>query len=92
LLAAVDTLGITGNGGLGSAALPALETVTQSLTVAGNPVLTTLGTLDALTDVESMFITQNPMLPQCFVDALDERLGSPCGGNCMDNDASASCD
>jgi hypothetical protein len=91
-LEAVDTLSVTASSALTSLSLPSLATVRQNITIASNPLLTTLGSLDALTDVETMTIAANPMLPQCFVDALDQRLGGPCGGGCMGNDTTASCD
>lgn len=90
-LRGAGSLGITGNTSLETVALPSLEEVPDTLTVAGNPELTTLGTLDSLTSVGQLIISGNAKLPQCFVDALDARLHA-CGQPCVGNDAAAICD
>jgi hypothetical protein len=86
----VGTLSITGHASLASVGLPVLSSA-GNLTVADNLVLTTLGTLDALTEVDSLIIAGNPMLPQCFVDELDERLMA-CSSTCGGNDTTALCE
>jgi hypothetical protein len=59
------------------------------LNVSGNPELTSLGTLQSLTDVGQMTIAGNASLPQCEVDAIEARLGA-CTA-CSNNDEQASC-
>jgi hypothetical protein len=90
-LVASGSLVITGHEKLGAISVPGLAEVGDSLTIAGNSMLTSLGALDELASVGTLTITGNPMLPQCAVDALDARLQA-CNGGCMGNDASATCD
>ena len=82
------SINVTTNDALESIGLPALTTA-GGITIASNMALTDLGTLEALTDVDSLLIAGNPMLPQCFVDALDARLQA-CTA-CQGNDATAVC-
>jgi hypothetical protein len=49
-----------------------------------------MGTLDSLLSVEMLVIAGNPMLPQCFVDELDQRLMA-CNMSCGGNDMTATC-
>ena len=84
------SLSITANEVLASVSLPLLERA-QTLTIAENQTIASVGTLDALVDVGLLIIAGNPMLPQCFVDALDERLGA-CNMSCSGNDTSAVCE
>jgi hypothetical protein len=90
-LVSAESFGVTGNTVLGELSLPALTSVTTSLTIAGNPALTTLGDLDGLASVGELVITGNSSLPQCLVDELGQRLGA-CADGCSGNDASATCD
>jgi hypothetical protein len=48
-----------------------------------------VGTLDALTSLDSLVFASNASFPQCFVDALDARLMA-CTA-CMGNDTTATC-
>jgi hypothetical protein len=89
-LTRADSLSITGHSALVAVSLPALTTIDTSLTIASNPALETLGTLDALTSVNTLTIAGNTSLPQCFVDGLDARL-SACNASCGGNDESATC-
>jgi hypothetical protein len=68
-----------------------LESLTEAgtLTVVSNVTLTDVGTLEALTEVETLVIAGNPLLPQCFVDELEARLRA-CTA-CEGNDAAAVC-
>ena len=88
-LAHVESLTITGNDAVESVSLPVLVSA-ESFTIAGNQSLETVGTLDALMSVGSLIIAGNPRLPQCFVDALDARLGA-CNMTCGGNDTTAVC-
>ncbi len=83
-------LTIVMNDALRTVSLPALHTVSGQLTLSENSALEDVGTLDALTYAGELTILRNPMLPQCFVDALDARLMS-CS-RCDQNDTSATCD
>jgi hypothetical protein len=89
-LTRADSLSITGHSALVAVSLPELTTIDTALTIASNPALETLGTLDALTSVNTLTIAGNTSLPQCFVDALDARL-SACNASCGGNDESATC-
>jgi hypothetical protein len=90
-LEGAGVIGITGNQALASLSLPSLANVSDTLTVSNNPALTSLGSLEALQTVGSLAITGNSMLPQCSVDALDQRLQA-CSGNCTGNDPNGTCD
>jgi hypothetical protein len=85
----VGSLSITSNPLLASVGLPLLASA-ENLTIAGNEELTTVGTLSELSDAGQLIIAGNPKLPQCFVDALDERLMA-CNKSCSGNDANATC-
>lgn len=89
-LTRADSLSLTGHSALVAVSLPALTTIDTSLTIASNPVLETLGTLDALASVGTLTIAGNASLPQCFVDGLDARL-SACNASCGGNDVIATC-
>jgi hypothetical protein len=89
-LVEAGSFSVTSNEALATVSLPLLERA-QTLTFAENQALTSVGTLDALTDVDLLVITGNPMLPQCFVDALDARLQA-CNMSCGGNDATAVCE
>jgi hypothetical protein len=89
-LARAGSLSITGHAALLAIDLPVLTSVETSLTFASNPVLETVGTLDALESVGTLTIAGNPAFPQCFVDALDARL-SACNASCGGNDETATC-
>ena len=82
------SINVTTNAALESIELSALTTA-GGITIASNMALTDIGTLEALTDVDSLLIAGNPMLPQCFVDALDARLQA-CTA-CQGNDTTAVC-
>lgn len=68
-----------------------LAEVSTNLTIAGNPLLATLGDTSSWRSVAAMIITDNPKLPQCEIDRLDERLMA-CDGSCALNDDAAVCD
>jgi hypothetical protein len=84
----VETATLTGNNALRTANFDKLETITQTMAIASNPVLTDIGTLGALTNVASLTISGNAMLPQCFVDEVGERVAT-C--TCTGNDTEATC-
>jgi hypothetical protein len=86
-----ESLSLSANQNLATLDLSSLETVNGSITVTGNMSLTSMGELGALSDVGGLMIAGNGALPQCEVDALDARLGNPCGNGCMGNDAAATC-
>jgi hypothetical protein len=83
-------LSITSHAELHSVSLPSLATA-ENLTIAGNLSLTSLGALTTLTEVANLAIAENPKLPQCFVDELDQRLRA-CNMTCSGNDDAAACD
>jgi hypothetical protein len=89
-LTRAQSLSITGHPALLAIDLPVLTSVETSLTFASNPVLETVGTLDALESVGTLTVAGNPAFPQCFVDALDARL-SACNESCGGNDETATC-
>lgn len=88
-LTSVGSFTITANAMLASLSLPELATV-ENFTIAGNDVLTSLGDLDSLLSVGMLTIAGNPMLPQCAVDELDQRLMA-CNASCGGNDMTAVC-
>jgi hypothetical protein len=71
--------------------LRALQTVGNELNVSLNDALLTLGGLPALTSAVSLRMVDNPMLPQCEVDAIAARLGSGTHCTCSANDTNATC-
>jgi hypothetical protein len=84
----VETATLSGNSLLTTANFDKLETITQTMAIVSNPVLTDVGTLGALTNVAGLTISGNPMLPQCFVDEVAERVDA-C--TCTGNDTEATC-
>jgi hypothetical protein len=79
---------IGGNTSLRAIDLASL-TRADSMTIASNDALETLGGLPALTSIStSMAIAQNPSLPQCEVDEIGARFDI-C--SCEDNDLEGTC-
>ncbi len=72
---------------LASIDLGSLETV-ETLQISNNDELARLNTSPTL-QPGSLWISENPKLPQCEVDAIAERTGASCV--CSGNDATATC-
>jgi hypothetical protein len=87
-----DSLAVNGNAALLDLDVSALGSLSNRLTINGNPLLTTLGDLSALESVEVLEISYNALLPQCEVDALDARLQACGDGLCEGNDSTAMCE
>lgn len=62
--------------------------VAEVLHIRANPLLTTLG--DGILSATTMYINENPALPQCRADALALELDLTC--NCENNSAEDSCE
>jgi hypothetical protein len=60
------------------------------LIVSGHPELTTLGGLPALEHVGQWYVTGNPKLPECELDAIAGHVDSGCD-LCEGNDDTATC-
>jgi hypothetical protein len=59
-------------------------TTAGSLFVVDNPALTSLAGLSGLTSVsETMWITNDPLVPTCEANALVSRLGWTCTGDVL---------
>lgn len=87
LISAGDVI-VTSNQRLATLDLSSLSTV-NTLSIAENEALRSIGSLEALVEVQALNITMNPELPQCSVDAIAERLECVvCGDNAQD----ATCD
>lgn len=70
--------------------LPLLQTVGGNVNISLNPSLMSIE-MDSLESVDTLQIGNNPMLPQCEVDAIVERVGASCSV-CVGNDEAAVCD
>ncbi len=90
-LRTVNQLSVYGCPGVTEVDLDALETVGYSIAFVGNENLATVHGLPSLMSVQYASFSSNPMLPQCEVDAILERLGLSCGLLCQGNDEQATC-
>ena len=70
--------------------LPVLKTVTSYVRLRKNDSLTGLSGFAALQSAHDLYVTMNPKLPQCQVDALAARLGISCT-SCDQNDPTGIC-
>jgi hypothetical protein len=90
ILENAGNLTVSANPNLESVSLPDLAYVFGTLTFTENWALKDVGTLDELESAGQLVIRLNPLLPQCFVDALGERLMTCV--SCELNDFNATCD